>query len=235
MVSQHANKFPCLAQSQFCWLCWSRLLLFIVSQRDLDIKESLQQRWHWSSSWVYWISIYFSISSPHLLAVLSSTYASTFCLFLVLCLAISSSLAIDYCSKDLKCQRTPHVACNNPLFEGGWGSECSDPELIEMTDEMKQGLVDMHNKYRNQHANGETPHYEPATRMATMVGVFVESFFLELKRKSQIILIVIIDFVWSVGTMIWPSLLRRMCAVVIMAMTHARTPVSEKSVISSPR
>lgn len=70
-----------------------------------------------------------------------------------------------------------------------------------MTDEMKQGLVDMHNKYRNQQANGKTPHYDPATRMATMVGFFVEQFFLELNQKSQIIFIVIIDFVWSVGTM----------------------------------
>lgn len=38
-----------------------------------------------------------------------------------------------------------------------------------MTDEIQQGLVDMHNKYRNQQANGDTPHYESATRMATIV------------------------------------------------------------------
>lgn len=36
---------------------------------------------------------------------------------------------------------------------------------------MKQGIVDMHNKYRNQQANGDTPNYEPATRMATMVRI----------------------------------------------------------------
>lgn len=58
----------------------------------------------------------------------------------------------------------------------GWGGKCHDPELIEMTDEMKAALLDMHNKFRNQQANGDTPNYEPATRMATMVSGFSYKF-----------------------------------------------------------
>lgn len=37
-----------------------------------------------------------------------------------------------------------------------------------MTPEIKAAIVDVHNKWRNQQANGKTPHYEGAVRMATM-------------------------------------------------------------------
>lgn len=40
-----------------------------------------------------------------------------------------------------------------------------------MTDDLKKALVDLHNKYRNQQAKGETPDYDPATRMATLVSI----------------------------------------------------------------
>lgn len=38
-----------------------------------------------------------------------------------------------------------------------------------MTSDMKAALLDMHNKFRNQQAMGQTPNYKPATRMATLV------------------------------------------------------------------
>lgn len=45
---------------------------------------------------------------------------------------------------------------------------CRDPVLIEMTDEVKQKLVDGHNEYRNKVALGQIAHYAPAENMATM-------------------------------------------------------------------
>lgn len=45
---------------------------------------------------------------------------------------------------------------------------CREPVLIEMTDEIKQKILDVHNEYRNKIALGQIPHFSPAANMATM-------------------------------------------------------------------
>lgn len=40
--------------------------------------------------------------------------------------------------------------------------------MIKITPELQRQLLDVHNKYRNQQAMGQTAHYKPATRMATL-------------------------------------------------------------------
>lgn len=55
------------------------------------------------------------------------------------------------------------------LFQG-WGPACSpDRELINITPEVQQKILDIHNKLRNQQAAGKTPNYGPASRMGTLV------------------------------------------------------------------
>lgn len=44
----------------------------------------------------------------------------------------------------------------------------SERMKINITPKLQQIMVDEHNKYRNQQALGQTPNYQPATRMATM-------------------------------------------------------------------
>lgn len=51
-----------------------------------------------------------------------------------------------------------------------WYERCQDGELIEFTDELQQIILDAHNKLRNQLALGQTPGFEPAKRMSTMVN-----------------------------------------------------------------
>lgn len=50
-----------------------------------------------------------------------------------------------------------------------WYPNCQEAEQIEMTDEVKQAILDQHNELRNTQAMGKTPGYPPAKRMATMV------------------------------------------------------------------
>lgn len=50
----------------------------------------------------------------------------------------------------------------------GWGRDCEDAEIANMTEVYQQALVDLHNKYRNLQALGNISHYAPAVRMAKM-------------------------------------------------------------------
>ena len=52
----------------------------------------------------------------------------------------------------------------------GWGPDCSpDKALVNITPELQQRILDIHNKLRNQQAAGETPNYGPGSRMGTLV------------------------------------------------------------------
>lgn len=50
----------------------------------------------------------------------------------------------------------------------GWGPTCADGEVIEMTPDVQEAIVEMYNKLRNQIAMGQLEHYDPASRMATV-------------------------------------------------------------------
>lgn len=51
-----------------------------------------------------------------------------------------------------------------------WAPSCSsDHKGVNITPELKNRLLEIHNKQRQQQAAGETPNYEPAARMGTLV------------------------------------------------------------------
>ncbi|XP_031626612.1 antigen 5 like allergen Cul n 1-like [Contarinia nasturtii] len=87
-------------------------------------------------------------------------------LIVLLLMMASFTTAVDYCQ--LSCNNIQNIGCNNPLSKGGWGSDCKNPELLKMTSDYKEALVDIHNKYRNMQASGQIKNYEPAVRMAKM-------------------------------------------------------------------
>jgi hypothetical protein len=57
------------------------------------------------------------------------------------------------------------AACN---LRASWASTCRNPQMVAMNDEMKQALLDIHNKKRNEIALGQVPNYDPAANMATL-------------------------------------------------------------------
>jgi Cysteine-rich secretory protein family len=92
--------------------------------------------------------------------------------FFVLIFASLSGIAFaDYCDKDLctvppNPPTLPHIACG---ATGLPGPACpSDAENIEIDDEMKKYILDMHNNLRNKIASGNQPGFKPAKVMATM-------------------------------------------------------------------
>lgn len=59
-----------------------------------------------------------------------------------------------------------------------WEADCSDDaEFVDITPDLQQKFLDSHNKLRNQQALGQTPGYEPAIHMATMVIIQFYSHF----------------------------------------------------------
>lgn len=52
-----------------------------------------------------------------------------------------------------------------------WYPRCQEAEQIDMTDDVKQAILDKHNELRNIQASGQTPGYPSAKRMATMVRI----------------------------------------------------------------
>lgn len=83
-----------------------------------------------------------------------------------------------------------------------WNPRCSDnAEFIEFTPQLQQIILDAHNKLRNQQANGDTPGFEPAKRMATMVmDLWHSDLFVCLINLTKIHAFI------RHGTMNWPKL-----------------------------
>lgn len=65
-----------------------------------------------------------------------------------------------------------------------WGPDCVDGEVIEMTPEVQQALIDLHNTNRNKFALGEIEHYDPASRMATVKWDAELSKLAEIKGRN---------------------------------------------------
>lgn len=84
-------------------------------------------------------------------------------------IGVASCAIYNYCDTEL-CKGTgfDHITCGST---GGPGPKCSDDVQapMELSDEVKQKYVDLHNKYRNKIANGEEPGFKSAAKMATMV------------------------------------------------------------------
>ncbi|XP_067635242.1 venom allergen-1-like isoform X2 [Eurosta solidaginis] len=70
--------------------------------------------------------------------------------------------ATNYCDPSL-CNGD-HIACHN---NEGFHSSCKKPQDVQLTNNLKQLILDTHNKYRNKVAGGATA-LKPACRMATL-------------------------------------------------------------------
>ncbi|KAG4078818.1 hypothetical protein HA402_015408 [Bradysia odoriphaga] len=83
-------------------------------------------------------------------------------LFLIL---IEPSFATNYCSKDL-CKGKRHCRCGK---DGSFGPDCpKNAEEVQMTEELKRLIVDIHNEVRESISEGNYKGLKPANRMIKM-------------------------------------------------------------------
>lgn len=77
------------------------------------------------------------------------------------------SAQTDYCDKALCKNNQPHVACGK---SDNYGPFCPvNRELVPLTEEVKNYILDLHNQFRSTVARGDVPGYAPASRMPTLV------------------------------------------------------------------
>ena len=77
--------------------------------------------------------------------------------------------AIDYCDVSLCRVGRNHVACN--VSEKEFGSNCPENvEQVNMTEEIKALILDLHNTRRSELASGKMKGFESAVRMPSVVG-----------------------------------------------------------------
>lgn len=73
----------------------------------------------------------------------------------------------DYCDPVLCAKGKKHIGCKHT---GAFDINCpANKTLIELTEDNKEYILDIHNKFRNTIALGAVDGYEPAARMTTMV------------------------------------------------------------------
>ncbi|CAO1422826.1 unnamed protein product [Diamesa serratosioi] len=72
---------------------------------------------------------------------------------------------VDYCDSTLCKEGKKNIACNN---KGDWYSNCLEPEVIEMTPDMIELILNQHNQFRSDIAMGNFPGFPQASRMAQM-------------------------------------------------------------------
>lgn len=85
-----------------------------------------------------------------------------------------------------------HITCE--IFDK-FGPQCSDDaKVLEIPDDIKQKIIDDHNKYRNKIAGGSEPGFNSAAKMGTMVTPSVHTFsssiklFLSLRNGTKLLL-----------------------------------------------
>lgn len=89
--------------------------------------------------------------------------------FITISIGLASCAIQNYCNTD-KCdlESYRHITCDfkdSATFK----KSCKKPRILGFSDEIKQKWVEAHNKYRNKIANGESPGFNTAANMATMV------------------------------------------------------------------
>lgn len=103
---------------------------------------------------------------------------SNFIAVIVVTLLIAHSQTVDYCDKELcKIYETgggyhyvEHIACNN---NGDFTSQCpKDRNIVPMTQELINLLLQTHNQFRSDVAMGKIGGYKPADQMIEMVWKF---------------------------------------------------------------
>lgn len=77
--------------------------------------------------------------------------------------------AADYCDSSICFGGTPNIGCGNDKSK--LSSSCpKDAKIIEMTDELKQSILDTHNGYRSTLATGGVKWLPKAAAMPTLVS-----------------------------------------------------------------
>lgn len=80
--------------------------------------------------------------------------------------SLKSAYTVDYCDSSICPPGASNIGCGN---NGKLAKACpSNAKVIEMTDELKKLIVDTHNKYRNEVANGKVGHLPKAAAMPTL-------------------------------------------------------------------
>ena len=90
---------------------------------------------------------------------------------IVILIGVASCAIQNYCKTD-KCdlESYRHITCDFKT-SASFKKNCNKgARVLEFTDDIKQKWVDAHNKYRNKIANGESPGFNTAANMATMVS-----------------------------------------------------------------
>ncbi|KAM7349965.1 venom allergen-1-like [Cochliomyia hominivorax] len=86
--------------------------------------------------------------------------------FIVFFSIVAAVSATDYCSNSLCNNGAKHIACGH---SGEFDSTCPpDAQMLTITDDLKQVLVNAHNAKRNFIAGGSDSKHNAACRMATM-------------------------------------------------------------------
>uniref|UniRef100_U5EZT9 Venom allergen-1 n=1 Tax=Corethrella appendiculata TaxID=1370023 RepID=U5EZT9_9DIPT len=115
------------------------------------------------------------------MALIKSIFLSVSIIFELFLLTQSQT---DYCDKSLCPNGLPHVACGKV---GEFGPACpADKKLINMTEELKVYILDLHNKFRARVASGQVQGFEPATKMPTLVWDDELQYLSELNVKTCI-------------------------------------------------
>ncbi|ETN62170.1 venom allergen 5 [Anopheles darlingi] len=97
---------------------------------------------------------------------MSGSKGSKWFVLLLAAAALKLAESQDYCDPELCDPGDDHIGCNNP---GGFLSNCVDPKVIPMSDELKTIILDEHNKYRSTVATGGVKWLPKASKMTTMV------------------------------------------------------------------
>lgn len=78
---------------------------------------------------------------------------------------------IDYCDEKLCTRGRKHVGCNHPLR---FASSCpAGINIVRMTHEMRDAIVNEHNLVRSKVASGKEKAFLGAARMRTIVSIYL--------------------------------------------------------------
>lgn len=79
---------------------------------------------------------------------------------------ISAQINENWCDFEKNyCDGLPHIGCNTTQLE----NKCVDEKFIEITDELKDTIINLHNYFRNEIATGKIPPFPKAKRMREMI------------------------------------------------------------------
>lgn len=89
---------------------------------------------------------------------------------------LSAQYRSDYCKIEKeKCNGKPHTACSGFCTDADCKAllgKCTYLKIVPMTNDLKNLILNEHNKYRNEIAGGHLLGFPPSSRMMKMVTIF---------------------------------------------------------------